>query len=99
MKFIPRDYQGAIIRHIIEHKRCAIWASMGSGKSASTLEALDELNLIEAVFPTLIIAPLRVAMSVWKDEAAKWDSLCHLRVSPIVSSPILFCGPAASLTA
>jgi len=62
--FKPRDYQGAIIRHIIKNKRCAVWASMGSGKSASTLEALDELNLVENVFPALIIAPLRVEDSL-----------------------------------
>jgi SNF2 family DNA or RNA helicase len=86
MIFIPRDYQSAIIRHIMEHRRCAIWASMGAGKSASTLTALEVLDLIENVYPALVIAPLRVATSVWSDEAAKWTSLRHLRVSPIVGN-------------
>jgi SNF2 family DNA or RNA helicase len=86
MIFTPRDYQCAIIRHIIENKRCAIWASMGAGKSASTLTALEDLYLIEGVYPALVIAPLRVATSVWSDEASKWAHLQHLRVSPIVGS-------------
>lgn len=86
MIFSPRDYQGDIIRHIIENPRCAIWAGMGTGKSASTLTALDALDLIEVVYPALVIAPLRVAASVWPDEIGKWDHLRHLRVSPIVGN-------------
>ena len=65
MIFVPRDYQDAIIRHIIDHPRCALWAGMGTGKTASTLTALDILYLIEGVYPALVIAPLRVAASVW----------------------------------
>jgi SNF2 family DNA or RNA helicase len=86
MIFSPRDYQGDIIRHIVENRRCAIWAGMGTGKSASTLTALDALDLIEVVYPALVIAPLRVAASVWPDEVGKWDHLRHLRVSPIVGN-------------
>lgn len=86
MIFSPRDYQGAIVRHIIENPRCALWAGMGTGKTASTLTALENLDLIEVVYPALVIAPLRVAESVWPDEVGKWDHLRHLRVSPIVGN-------------
>ncbi|WP_300337185.1 DEAD/DEAH box helicase [Accumulibacter sp.] len=86
MIFSPRDYQGAIVRHIIENPRCALWAGMGTGKTASTLTALEDLDLIEVVYPALVIAPLRVAESVWPDEVGKWDHLKHLRVSPIVGN-------------
>jgi len=86
MIFTPRDYQNAIIRHIVENTRCAVWAGMGTGKTASTATALDRLSLIEDVWPALVIAPLRVAASVWSDEIAKWDSLRHLRVSTIIGS-------------
>ena len=61
---------------------------MGSGKCLATLTALEELDLIEGVYPALVIAPLRVAQSTWPDEAAKWNSLSHLRVSPIVGSAL-----------
>ncbi len=86
MIFAPRDYQGAIVRHIIENPRCALWAGMGTGKTASTLTALEDLDLIEVVYPALVIAPLRVAESVWPDEVGKWDHLRHLRVSLIVGN-------------
>ena len=86
MNFVPRDYQSAIIRHIIDNPRCALWAGMGTGKTASTLTALDILYLIEGIYPALVIAPLRVAASVWPDEIRKWDHLKHLRVSAIVGS-------------
>ena len=81
-----RDYQKAIVQFIQLNRRCAIYAGMGSGKCLATLTALEELDLIEGVYPALVIAPLRVAQSTWPDEAAKWNSLCHLRVSPVVGS-------------
>ena len=85
--FVPHDYQEDIISWICEKKRCAVWASMGSGKSVSTLTALDRLNLVEDVFPALILAPLRVARSTWVDEVTKWSHLAHLRVSVITGTP------------
>ena len=71
--------------YILDHLRAAIWASMGLGKTAATLQALDLLNLVEPG-PTLIVAPLRVARSVWSDEIGKWDTFSHLTVSRILGS-------------
>lgn len=85
--FVPHDYQEDIIDWICTHSRCAIWASMGSGKSVSTLTALDRLSLVEDVFPALILAPLRVARSTWPEEAKLWSHLSHLRVSVITGTP------------
>lgn len=85
--FVPHDYQEDIIDWICTHPRCAIWASMGSGKSVSTLTALDRLSLVEDVFPALILAPLRVAKSTWPEEAKLWSHLSHLRVSVITGTP------------
>ena len=34
----------------------------------------------------LVIAPLRVAQTVWATEAQKWDHLRHLRVSRVLGS-------------
>lgn len=85
--FTPHEYQEDIIDWICTHPRCAIWASMGSGKSVSTLTALDRLSLVEDVFPALILAPLRVAKSTWPEEAKLWSHLSHLRVSVITGTP------------
>jgi SNF2 family DNA or RNA helicase len=76
--FQPRDYQRAVIEHIVEHERCNVWAGMGTGKTASTLTALDALALVDDPFPALVLAPLRVASSTWPDEIRKWAHLHHL---------------------
>jgi len=36
---------------------------------------------------TLIIAPKRVAETVWEQETRKWSHLSHLRVSKIMGNP------------
>jgi len=78
--FVPHAYQHLIIDHIQRVKRCAIWASMGTGKTPSTLTALEDLSLTEDVYPVLVIAPKRVARTTWTNEARKWNHLKHLRV-------------------
>lgn len=86
MNFQPRDYQQAIIDFIVAHPRANVWAGMGAGKTVSTLTAATVLDLIEPALPLLVIAPLRVAVSTWPDEVAKWAHLSHLRVSVIAGS-------------
>ena len=83
--FIPHDYQHESIDWLTQHRRCGLFAAMGSGKSVSTLTALEQLDTIEQVYPALVLAPLRVANSTWPDECAKWNHLEHLRVSPIAA--------------
>ena len=85
-KFVPHDYQRDIISFIQNNPRCAVWAGMGTGKTAATLTALDHLSLVEDVFPVLVLAPLRVAKTTWPDEIAKWANLRHLRVSVVTGS-------------
>lgn len=79
--FQARDYQRAIIKHIVEHERCNVWAGMGTGKTVSTLTALDALTLTTDPFPALVLAPLRVAAGTWPDEVKKWAHLKGLRIA------------------
>jgi SNF2 family DNA or RNA helicase len=74
-------YQRRAIDFIKDRKRCGLFLDMGLGKSVSTLTAV--LDLIESfsVHKVLVIAPLRVANSVWAQEVRKWDHLKSLRVS------------------
>lgn len=88
MRFEPREYQRAIIRHVVFRPRCAVWAGMGMGKTSSVLFALDYLKAKGEVGPdkpALVLAPLRVAASTWPDEAAKWSEL-RVRVVPVVGT-------------
>ncbi len=59
---------------------------MGSGKTLSALTAIEQLNLIDDVYPVLVLAPLRVAQTTWPDEVKKWPHLQHLRVSVVTGT-------------
>lgn len=82
--FKPHGYQALIITFLQGIKRSAVWAGMGLGKTVSTLTALEELSLVEDVYPILVVAPLRVAKTTWPQEVRKWNHLRHLQVMPIV---------------
>ena len=87
MTFKPHDYQEEAMAHLYKVRRSALWMPMGGGKTVTTLTALDNLSVVEDVFPVLVLAPLRVARSTWPDEVKKWPHLSHLRVSVITGTP------------
>lgn len=84
--YTPHAYQPLITNHIIDVKRSVIWAGMGMGKTLGTLTALDALILAGESSPTLVLAPLRVAKSVWPEECKGWEHLRNLRVVPITGA-------------
>ena len=75
------EYQHKIVQTIIEEKTHLFAVDMGLGKTASTLTAISDLLDSFAINKAIVFAPLRVANSVWKQEAARWEHLQHLRVS------------------
>lgn len=85
--FKPHDYQQEAMAHLYKVRRAALWMPMGGGKTVTTLTALDNLSVVEDVFPALVLAPLRVARSTWPEEVKKWPHLSHLRVSVITGTP------------
>lgn len=74
------SYQLAAIDFILKKKRCQLWMQMGMGKSVSTLTAITDLLDSFSVSKVLVIAPLRVANSVWKQEGENWQHLNSLRI-------------------
>jgi len=76
------NYQLKAINHILNTPKCALWLEMGLGKSISTLTALEQLLYEDFdVKKVLIIAPLRVANTVWHNEAKKWEHTQKLTFS------------------
>lgn len=75
------DYQQDAVTFIEGTPRCALFLSMGLGKTAIALSALKRLDDDFGVGKTLVVAPLRVANGVWAQEAGKWAHLNHLRIS------------------
>lgn len=75
------------MRFLYDVPRCALWMPMGGGKTVTTLTALDNMSVVDDIYPVLVLAPLRVAKSTWPEEVGKWDHLSHLRVSVITGTP------------
>lgn len=81
------NYQLACVEHIIEHPYCGLFLDLGLGKTVTTLTAIEALIFDYCeVDSVLIIAPKRVAESVWQEEAEKWEHLRHLTFSKIIGT-------------
>lgn len=74
-------YQERAVDFIAREGRCMLALGMGLGKSVSTLTAVSDMLDGFVASKVLVIAPLRVANSVWAQEARLWRHLEHLRVS------------------
>lgn len=69
----PRAYQKEMIDRITEHPAYAIFALMGLGKTSATLAAVESLMYDQLqISRVLVIAPKRVAQTVWPAEELKW---------------------------
>jgi SNF2 family DNA or RNA helicase len=74
------EYQCRTVDFIKSKRRCGLALEMGLGKSVSTLTAMADLLDGCIVDRVLVIAPLRVANSVWAQEVKKWAHLQRLKV-------------------
>jgi len=87
MNFTPYPHQAAGINWIIDRSACALLWGMGTGKTVTTLTAVDRiLNDYLESGPVLVIAPKRVAENTWSKETAKWEHLQHLRISRVMGT-------------
>lgn len=81
-EFTPRPYQQYAIQRIIDTPAVGLLLDMGMGKTVSTLTAINELMYDRfEVHHVLVIAPLRVALSTWRDECETWAHTQNLRIS------------------
>lgn len=85
MEFKPHDYQEYCIQYVKTHPIAALFLTMGLGKTAITLTAVNDLMLDTFdVSKVLVVAPLRVARDTWPAEVEKWEHLKFLSISVIV---------------
>ena len=74
-----RHYQIRTSQFQIEQERTFCALKMGMGKTASTLTTIRDLLDACVISKALVIAPLRVANSVWAQEAKEWEHLKDLK--------------------
>ena len=80
-------YQKATVNHICAMDFCGVFLDMGLGKTVSTLTAIWWLYKTGRIRKVLIVAPKRVAESVWEEETQKWEHLKNLKCSKIIGAP------------
>jgi SNF2 family DNA or RNA helicase len=68
-------YQHRALEFIKEKKKCALWLDMGLGKTVISWTAIAHFIDNFSAGNVLIIAPLRVANTVWKQETQGWEHL------------------------
>lgn len=74
------QYQEDVIQRALGRQHFAALLDPGLGKTIITLEAFRRLREQFEVSRLLVVAPLRVATSVWPAEVAKWEAFRDLRV-------------------
>ena len=85
--FSPYPHQEAGVEWLIQRPASALIWGMGTGKTVTTLTALDRiLNDYLEDGPVLVIAPKRVALDTWTSESQGWEHLSHLRVSTVIGT-------------
>jgi SNF2 family DNA or RNA helicase len=75
--FLPRDYQQAAIERIVAEPHFALFLDPGLGKSAIILESFRRLKEQGKAKRMLVIAPLRVVLTTWPEEIARWSQFEH----------------------
>ena len=81
------NYQRGAVDHILNNDFCGLFLDMGLGKTVSSLTAVQKLiNEELEVDKVLVIAPKRVAESVWSAECEKWEHLKGLKVVKIIGN-------------
>jgi len=80
-----RPYQDEAADFLYSNDRAMVLAPVGAGKTAITLTAMHAMLTDGYASRFLVLAPLRVAQSVWPVEAAKWTP--SRRVAVAVGSP------------
>ena len=77
------QYQQHLIHLAQSVPNLGLFLPPGLGKTTTSLTILAE----QFEGTTLIIAPKRVAETVWIQEAAKWDHLKHLKINKVMGTP------------
>jgi hypothetical protein len=81
-------YQHDAIDFLLAEAERQLVAIMGSGKTTVALHAIADLKSTTALpLPVLVVAPLLIAETVWRAEAATWQDTAGLKVELVLGTP------------
>ena len=83
----PHPYQVSAAQHALYNPGAGLFLRPGLGKTSVTLATCQILKQEKIIKATLVIAPLRVAHSVWPAEIAKWSNFKDMTVSVCIGNP------------
>ena len=85
---VLRPIQEPMVAWAREHKRCEIWAGMGTGKTSAMEFLIALLKLVQGIEePWLVLGPMRVARDTWPEDLSRWEQFRDMRVMPLVGTP------------
>ena len=82
------DDQNAAIDRLYNFDETFLVAPTGAGKTAIVLTAISELIEAGELSRVLVIAPLKVCLTTWANEAQKWAHLSGTTISLAVEGPL-----------
>ena len=77
--FHPRPYQEEAIQWLLDRPAAALFASPGTGKTAITFTAIEDLILSGECRGALIVGPIRVGALTYPNQIARWKHLRWMR--------------------
>lgn len=80
------EYQERGVDFILNTPKCALFIDLGMGKTLTSLTAIVDLHDQLEVNKVLVVAPLRVANTVWHKEILNWEHTKHLTYSIVTGS-------------
>lgn len=72
----PHPYQQQAVEFALDRPAAGLFLDPGLGKTSIMLKVLQHLD-----GPALVLAPLRVARHVWRQEASKWQDFADAKVA------------------
>jgi len=83
IKYIPSDPQWFIQDHLKHNANALLCVGCGLGKTAASLDAVNQLYEDGATKGILVVAPKRVCTLTWPDEVAKWNHSSWMTVADL----------------
>ena len=80
------DYQKKAVNFQSTHSNSMLWLDPGLGKTITSLTSAVHLLKTGFLRGVIIVAPIRVARLVWRQEAVKWQHTKHLKFSLVTGT-------------